>query len=45
VADGVLAMQVFLTFRTLRIVEDFTGFLLDPQTPGQSIHPQRGDAI
>jgi hypothetical protein len=45
VADGVFALQVFLTFRTLRIVEDFTGFLLDPQTPGQSIHPQRGDAI
>jgi len=26
-------------------VEDFTGFLLDNQEAGQSIHPQRGDAV
>ena len=40
-----LAQQVFLTWRNLRIDEDFTGFLLDPQTFGQSYHPQRGDMI
>jgi iron complex outermembrane receptor protein len=42
---GVLAQQVFLTWRTLRIDEDFTGFLLDDQTFGQTYHPQRGDMI
>jgi len=42
--DGVAKQQVFLTYRTLRIVEDFTGFLLDPVVFGQSEHPQRGDA-
>ena len=40
-----LAQQVFLTWRSLRIDEDFTGFLLDNQTLGQSYHPQRGDMI
>ncbi len=42
---GVVKQQVFLTYRTLRIVEDFTGFLLDNPSAGQSFHPQRGDAI
>ncbi len=37
--------QVFLTYRTMHITEDFTGFLLDDPQPGQSFHPQRGDAI
>ena len=37
--------QMFLTFRTLRILENFTGFLEDEQRAGQSTHPQRGDAI
>ncbi|HVT06534.1 MAG TPA: TonB family protein [Polyangia bacterium] len=40
-----LAQQVFLTWRNLRIDENFTGFLLDPQTFGQTYHPQRGDMI
>ena len=40
-----LAQQLFLTWRSLRIDEDFTGFLLDNQTFGQSYHPQRGDMI
>ena len=40
-----LAQQVFLTWRSLRIDEDFTGFLLDNQELGQSYHPQRGDMI
>jgi len=43
--DGVVAEQLFLTLRTLRIVENFTGFLLDNQEAGQSLHPQRGDAV
>ncbi|HZL17226.1 MAG TPA: TonB family protein [Polyangia bacterium] len=42
---GLLAQQIFLTWRTLRIDEDFTGFLLDDQTYGQTYHPQRGDMI
>jgi len=41
----VVAEQLFLTFRSLRIVENFTGFLLDNQEAGQSLHPQRGDAV
>jgi len=45
VGDGVAAVQFFLTARSLRIVEDFTGFLLDNQEAGQSLHPQRGDAV
>ncbi len=45
VEDGVLGQQIFLTYRTLRIVENFTGFLLDNQELGQSLHPQRGDAV
>jgi TonB family protein len=40
-----LAQQVFLTWRSLRIDEDFTGYLLDNQELGQSYHPQRGDMI
>jgi TonB family protein len=43
--DGVGTQQVFLTYRNLRIVENFTGFLLDTQEFGQSLHPQRGDAV
>jgi TonB family protein len=43
--DGVASVQLFLTARTLRIVENFTGFLLDNQEAGQSQHPQRGDAV
>src|SRR5712664_3189644 len=37
--------QLFFTARTLRIVENFTGFLLDNQEAGQSLHPQRGDGV
>jgi iron complex outermembrane receptor protein len=43
--NGVFKQQVFLTWRSLRIVEDFTGFLLDTQQDWQSLHGQRGDAI
>jgi TonB family protein len=37
--------QLSVTAQTLRLREDFTGFLLDQQTPFQQPHPQRGDLI
>jgi TonB family protein len=37
--------QLSLTAQTLRLREDFTGFLLDQQTPFQEPHDQRGDLI
>lgn len=40
-----LALQAFLIKRTMRIRENFTGFLLDVQTPLHQLHPQRGDLI
>jgi hypothetical protein len=43
--DAVVAEQAFLTLRSLRIAENFTGFLLDTQEAGQSVHPQRGDTV
>jgi iron complex outermembrane recepter protein len=45
VGDGVTKLQVFSIYQTVRILEDFTGFLLDQDEPGQSPHPQRGDGI
>jgi len=45
VGDGIVAAQAFFIARTLRIVENFTGFLLDNQEIGQSLHGQRGDAV
>ena len=43
--DSVLAMQVFLIKRDMRLLENFTGFLLDVQEPLQSAHDQRGDML
>ena len=43
--EGVLKQQAFITYRTLRILENFTGFLNDVQDQTQSIHPQRGDGF
>ena len=40
-----LTQQVFVTYRYLRLLENFTGFLLDVQEPLQSAHVQRGDMI
>jgi hypothetical protein len=40
-----LAQQVFVTKRDMRLLENFTGFLLDVQEPLQSLHPQRGDML
>lgn len=37
--------QVFAIARPLRLLENFTGFLLDTQSPLQSPHGQRGDLI
>lgn len=45
-AAGVaLSLQVFLIKRDLRLLENFTGFLLDVQEPLQSLHGQRGDLL
>lgn len=44
-ADTVLTQQVFLIKRDMRLLEDFTGFLLDVQEPLQSLHDQRGDML
>jgi iron complex outermembrane recepter protein len=43
--DTVLSQQVFLIKRDMRLLENFTGFLLDVQEPLQSIHDQRGDML
>jgi hypothetical protein len=37
--------QVFGIVQPMRLRENFTGFLLDPQEPSQSPHTQRGDLI
>jgi iron complex outermembrane receptor protein len=37
--------QLSLTGQTMRLSEDFTGFLLDQQGSFQQPHPQRGDLI
>ena len=44
-ADTTLSQQLFLTYRSLRLLENFTGFLLDVQEPLQSVHTQRGDML
>jgi len=43
--ETTLTQQVFVTYRTLRLLENFTGFLLDVQEPLQSTHLQRGDMV
>jgi iron complex outermembrane recepter protein len=40
-----LTQQLFLIRTDLRLLENFTGFLLDVQEPLQSPHGQRGDLI
>jgi TonB family protein len=39
------SQQVFVIGRDMRLLEDFTGYLLDVQLPLQSLHTQRGDMI
>jgi TonB family protein len=43
--DTTLSQQVFVIKRTMRLREDFTGYLLDVQEPWQTPHPQRGDLL
>src|SRR6185369_9862329 len=43
--DTVYKQQVFAIYRGMRLRENFTGFLLDVQTPLQSPHGQRGDLL
>ena len=40
-----LTQQVFLVHRSIRLRENFTGFLLDGQGPFQTPHDQRGDLL
>ncbi|MFO0559208.1 MAG: TonB-dependent receptor plug domain-containing protein [Polyangiales bacterium] len=42
---GSLGATLWGTYRTFRLRENFTGFLLDVQRPGQSPHEQRGDSL
>jgi iron complex outermembrane recepter protein len=37
--------QIFFIQRDMRLLENFTGFLLDVQQPLQSLHDQRGDML
>jgi hypothetical protein len=43
--DATFAEQVFLIKRDMRLLENFTGFLLDVQEPLQTPHDQRGDML
>ena len=43
--DTDIQQQVFGIYRTMRLRENWTGFLLDVQEPTQTPHPQRGDLI
>jgi iron complex outermembrane receptor protein len=45
VESSALGATVWGAYRTFRLRENFTGFLLDMQRPGQSPHEQRGDGI
>jgi len=45
VSDTTLYEQIFLISRGMRVKENFTGFLLDVQSPAESPHSQRGDLI
>jgi iron complex outermembrane receptor protein len=43
--DMTFGQQVFVIKRDMRLLENFTGFLLDVQEPLQSVHGQRGDML
>ncbi len=45
VGDTALEQRVFIIKRDMRLLENFTGFLLDVQQPLQSLHGQRGDEL
>jgi TonB family protein len=40
-----LEQQIYLIANSMRLRENFTGFLLDVQEPIQNPHPQRGDLL
>jgi iron complex outermembrane receptor protein len=40
-----LTQQIFVIKRDMRLLENFTGFLLDVQQPLQTLHDQRGDML
>ncbi len=40
-----VSQQIFLIDRTMRLLEDDTGFIEDVQQPSQTLHGQRGDLI
>lgn len=44
-SDMLYLGQVFITKRSMRLRENFTGFLLDTQHPEQTPHAQRGDLL
>ena len=37
--------QLFVTYRSSRLLENFTGFITDTQQPQQTPHDQRGDLV
>jgi hypothetical protein len=43
--ETILSQQIFLIKRDMRLLENFTGYLLDVQEPLQSLHLQRGDML
>ncbi len=43
--DATFSQQIFAIKRDMRLLENFTGFLLDVQEPLQSLHAQRGDML
>jgi hypothetical protein len=43
--DTIFTQQVFFIKRDMRLLENFTGFLLDVQQPLQTLHEQRGDML
>lgn len=45
VGDVTFSQQVFVIKRDMRLLENFTGFLLDTQEALQSAHLQRGDML
>ena len=45
VGDVGFSQQLFVIKRDMRLLENFTGFLLDTQQPLQSAHLQRGDML
>ncbi|HTA18814.1 MAG TPA: TonB-dependent receptor plug domain-containing protein, partial [Polyangia bacterium] len=43
--ETLFTQQIFVIKRDMRLLEDFTGFLLDVQEPLQTLHDQRGDML